>query len=147
LPIPNFAHIYEETIITDTTEWVTISGTFVADQAYTHMGLGVFFEYDQLQTLNLVQNDICLSYYYMDDICVSRFPICNITTHSPVVDDLDIKMYPNPTNSFVTILGFEAINSIRLITIGGKEIKNYYNPGIYEIRIDISDVPDGSYLL
>lgn len=69
------AHIYTTSVILDSDGWSTISGSFVPDSAYTHLGIGTFFPDD---SLNLVISDPGgvhqASYYYVDDICVSMSP-------------------------------------------------------------------------
>ena len=44
-PINNFSHVYSASVIVDSINWVTISGSFVADSAYQYIHLGCFFEY------------------------------------------------------------------------------------------------------
>lgn len=50
-PVLNFAHVYEDSIITDTTNWVHLHWNFVADSAYHYLIIGNFFDDSQTDTL------------------------------------------------------------------------------------------------
>ncbi|MBW6482961.1 MAG: gliding motility-associated C-terminal domain-containing protein [Vicingaceae bacterium] len=72
LPHPNFAHIKETKIISDTINWIEISSSFVADSAYTFIIIGNFFNNSLTDTLNFPSSvGNSRSYYYVDDVCVS----------------------------------------------------------------------------
>lgn len=72
LPSPNFAHIKENEIISDTINWIKISGSFIADSAYTFMIIGNFFDDANTDTLNFPDSiGNFRSFYYVDDVCVS----------------------------------------------------------------------------
>lgn len=149
LEIPNYAHIYEETIISDTADWVTISGSFIADQSYTHMGLGVFFEFDLLDTLNLEPGSQSLgSYYYIDDVCVSRSPECMPSNIDESRRGSEIiKVYPNPANAMVVIESSNQIDRAGILDASGKWIKNPININDHRMVWDISDLPSGMYYI
>lgn len=71
-PINNFAHVYTNDIITDTAGWTVVSGSFIADSAYTHIAIGNFFDDNNTDTLELLSTpNFNWCYYYIDDICVS----------------------------------------------------------------------------
>ena len=42
----NYAHVYSQEILSDTADWVLVSGDLVADSAYRYLVLGNFFEND-----------------------------------------------------------------------------------------------------
>lgn len=67
----NFAHIYTENINADTTNWVNIRGSFIADSAYKYIFIGNFFDNASTDTI-LTYGQYCSAYYYIDDICVSE---------------------------------------------------------------------------
>jgi len=71
-PIVNYAQVYTNDIITDTANWTTVSGTFVADSAYNYVMIGNFFDNSQtdIHILGSQLNSL-YSYYYIDDVCVS----------------------------------------------------------------------------
>jgi hypothetical protein len=74
-PIDNIAHIYTDSIITETSSWVTISGSFIADSAYEYVMIGNFFHPDSvdIQLTSLFGNNQQV-YYYIDEVCVSTSP-------------------------------------------------------------------------
>lgn len=78
----NFANIYSDSIIIDTVNWVSISGSFIADSAYKYINLGNFFDDEHTNFIVLDTLNPCLSYYFIDDICVSTDSVTcyNITT-------------------------------------------------------------------
>jgi hypothetical protein len=147
LGIPNYAHVFEEEIISDTVNWVSVEGSFIADQAYTHMGLGVFFEYSLLDTLSLISGSSLGSYYYIDDVCVSRFPDCLTSTDLFDYPLSDFNIYPNPAKGRVTISGTEMLSEIRLLSVKGRVIQQFGSLRAYSIEIPIVDLPNGTYVL
>lgn len=147
LQIPNYAHIYEENIISDTVNWVPVQGSFIADEPYTHMGLGVFFEYSLLDTLSLISGSSLGSYYYIDDVCVSRFPDC-LTSTDIYEDGLPaFRIYPNPAKDRVTVLGTEMLSEIRLLNINGQEIQQFETLQARSIEFPIFDLQNGTYVI
>lgn len=147
LEIPNFAHVYEESIISDTVNWVTVEGSFVADQPYSHMGLGVFFEFNLLDTMSLVSVSSLGAYYFIDDVCVSRFPDCLTNTGFDHRDISAFSIYPNPANDQVTITGFEGLFEIRLLSIDGEAMHHFDVSGKNSIELPISDLSAGTYII
>ncbi len=71
ITVCNRAQVYSSTIISDTSSWVTIRQSFVADSSYTEINVGNFFA-DSLTDFIQIQGQICDAYYYVDEICVSE---------------------------------------------------------------------------
>ncbi len=149
LEIPNFAHVYEENIISDTANWVTISGSFIADQAFTHMGLGVFFEFNLLEVIETHSHTGGLgSYYYVDDVCVSRSPECMPSSIGESGSGSDnIIVYPNPANAMVVVESSHQIERAGLLDASGKWVKNPININDQRVVWQTSDLPSGMYYL
>ncbi|MBI5541789.1 MAG: T9SS type A sorting domain-containing protein [Bacteroidia bacterium] len=99
-PINNTAHFYTNTIITDTAKWTRISGSFIADSAYSYILLGNFFDDAHTDTLNLSPTNNNYAYYYIDDVCVSPDSLfCENwlgVSEQTVKNTEDITIYPNP---------------------------------------------------
>jgi hypothetical protein len=147
MPIPNFAHVYTEEIIVDTVNWVTISGSVVADQAYTHMALGVFFEFDLLNTFQMLGGPNLGSYYFIDDVCVSPYPDCStitITEQHIVVKDVHI--YPNPSSDYVQIKSSQPIIACTVYDSGGRLVGSW-NPYTEIFSIGLEALSEGIYTL
>jgi hypothetical protein len=108
-PIGNFAHVYTDSIITDTVNWTTIFGTFFADSAYTYISIGNFFQATNTDTIHVVNNNpfIHNAYYYVDDICVSTdSSFCANFVYIGVENEAiinQITIYPNPSSNLVKI--------------------------------------------
>jgi hypothetical protein len=148
LEIPNFAHVYEESIIVDTVNWVTISGSFVADQPYTHMGIGVFYDFDSLEVLQLVPGSSLGSYYFIDDVCVSRFPECDVATSSEWSDEINtVQIYPNPAQNQVVVESTSMILRLGLLDLAGKWIKPPKGVNEHRVIWSLDDIPSGVYIL
>src|SRR3989339_508508 len=103
--INNFAHVFTDSIITDTSGWVTISGRFIADSAYHYINIGNFFDDSHTDTIiHHVESPTSPygeAYYYIDDVLV----IADTTTQSNT--DLELQdavlIAPNPAKSFINI--------------------------------------------
>lgn len=148
MPIPNFAHVYTEEVITDTLNWVLVSGSFVADSVYTHMGLGVFFEFDYLNYIDLVPGLSLGSYYYVDDVCVSPFPDClasNVSVEQ--YSNLRMRIFPNPTTEYVQIQLNDSATEVRLLSLSGVEIMSEQINQNTVIRWNLSALNQGLYIV
>jgi hypothetical protein len=147
MPIPNFAHVYSQEVLSDTVNWVTIEGSFVADQAYTHMALGVFFEFDLLNTMQLIEGPNLGSYYFVDDVCVSKYPDCVRVSVSETADaNPRITVYPNPANDQVRIESDFPVLECSLMDMSGRKLfSKGANSRVMEIALD--NLADGAYVL
>lgn len=151
--VNNFAHIYSNSIITDSVNWTTISGSFVADSAYKYIYIGNFFKRENIDTLWFYGGlPDCKSYYYIDDICVSLDSLtCNLAVSLNEIynENYIIDLYPNPTFDYINInCKNSRINFINcsLFDTYGRLIKEY-NKFIIPGEIDISSFPAGIYFL
>ncbi len=123
IPINNFAHVKTDTIITDTINWSSISGKFVADSAYEYMAIGNFFNdisTDTIQTFYWFGN--CNNYYFIDDVYLGEDTLIN----SGDIHSLDraIVLYPNPTTDGFAISSFSYPISVELYSSRGQLISS-----------------------
>jgi len=147
-PINNFAHVYTDSIVTDTLNWVTIQGSFIADSAYQYIALGNFFDDANTDTLGGGR-----AYYYVDDICVSTDSVtCNLLSENikeNIFNDT-ITLFPNPTSnllnlSFQNFRDAEIIIYDRLgIPVFSTTVRNQnsltlniasFSPGVYLVKL------------
>ena len=143
---------YSGTPITDTMNWVKVSGYFkVQEDGVQYMTIGNFA--DSGQTIfQQIQNGLT-SYYYVDDVYVadSVSYINSLKELDPdSYRDKKIKIYPNPANEILTIeinnlqalqeLDFQVLNSV-----GKQIIKGTINSKKY--ILDVSAYPKGIYFL
>lgn len=140
-PIDNFTHLRSVSIISDTANWVRISGSIIADSAYQYMILGNFYDDANTDTTTLTCST-CLnwySYYLIDDVCISTdsnlcnggidiLP-CNVSIEENTLQS-KINIYPNPANNYINIakendlndLGITIYNSIGQILYNEQKI-------------------------
>lgn len=149
MSVPNQSHVYTTEVITDTANWVTIEGSFIADSAYTYMGIGVFFEFDLINYLDLIPGISLGSYYYIDDVCVSPYPDClNPVTDIPENDPATaLKLFPNPASHLVQIRSGDRIDNIRVYSLDGSLIYTQSANGSTQWSMDLSGVSKGIYIL
>ena len=112
-PINNFAHVYTDSVVNDTTNWYRIAGSFIADSAYSYFNIGLFFDMQHIDTTKYtIYSDN--SYYFIDDVCVSTdSALCYTTTSISNIQSstFNIQLYPNPfTNEFTVSVG--SVNSL-----------------------------------
>jgi hypothetical protein len=134
----NFAHVYSNTIITDSVNWITISGNIVADSAYTWLTVGNFFSDDSTSS---IPTGIYYSYYYIDDVNVIGPDRPNGIKNNPA--DENSIVFPNPSNgSFfiglnckLTIWNIIGEFILEKEVESGEEIITELGKGIYFLNI------------
>lgn len=148
----NTAHIYEDEIITDSTEWVMINGSFVADENYPYLAIGNFFDDVNIDTINIqgvstIGNETSyFAYYYFDDVCVSAepnvcYPLGNSTTD---LDELNkISIFPNPTDQTIYFNNIQSIDQIKIVSVTGQVLVQTST----RTEIDVSDLATGIYFI
>lgn len=96
--IDNSANIYTDSIISDTSSWVFVNKSFVADSAYTFLTLGFFFDSNNMTCIspNPVGN---WGYYYLDKVCVSS------DSNSCLLSPDKIPILNNDENIDIHVLG------------------------------------------
>lgn len=147
--------------LSDKTNWALISGTFIANGGEKFITLGNFQDSISIDTLNVGGNGngLGVSYYYIDNICISSdSTTCDIPTNI-IINNLDdnISFYPNPFSANATlIVNNNIINSnndvyYSIYDIMGNLVKkelitdikthinrDFLSTGIYFLRIAIS---------
>lgn len=69
-PLTNYSHLRLSSIMTDSANWLKVSGSLIADSNYQYIMIGNFYEDEFTDTINLA-NFTQQAYYYIDDVCVS----------------------------------------------------------------------------
>jgi hypothetical protein len=149
IPINNSAHVFSSVIITDTTNWTAIKGTFIADSNYQIINIGNFF--DDANTFTVQAFPTGNNYYYVDDICVSTdsstcFLISGIS--NPNSSSKDYKVYPNPTSNY-SVIEFQNPNrenyTLTLYDNSGQIVRIINNVTTDKIRVDKNTLTSGLY--
>ena len=154
----NLASFYTNMIISDTSGWTTITGTYTADSSYQYILIGNFFDDSQTNT-SYIFGSLCASYYFTDDICVSVDSLtCVIPNGLNVCDsgeyifdtkltNENITIYPNPTKNNI-LIKFTKLQraTIKIYNLFGKLLFEK-NLSQNNIEIDLSLYPDGVYLI
>lgn len=145
----DFAHVYSTQIITDTANWTTISGSFIADSAYQYIIIGNHFDDNNTDTICWGSN--MGSYYLIDDIYVSKDSINGITQDNT---EQSVAIYPTVTSDIVFVqINIPAKASIKIYDLLGKLITTQtvlplalniisiqeYDPGIYLMSVEIDN--------
>jgi hypothetical protein len=149
----NYAHIYTDSVITNTNNWTTITGSFVADSVYKYIMVGNFFNDSNTATLPSIGH-YPGSYYYIDDVCVSRDSLYSynysctcITTGSTDYSKSDIEIFPNPAANELTIAcSMTDKGCFELYDVIGAKRKNItLDSGPNTKRINLTGLNNGLY--
>jgi len=146
---PNTSHIYTSSLISDTLNWVTIKGSFIADSAYSFINIGNFFSTANTDTQIIAGANI-IGYYYIDDICVSTDSlICyNDLGNKPDSSSLEIfSMYQIPSSNNIEIKS-NSVNAFDVFIYSqlGQLLYNSFN-NTRELLIDFSAYESSVYLI
>jgi len=146
-PIKNFAHIFSNTIITDSLYWTSIYGSFTSDSSYRYITIGNFF--DSLNTGIVDYNNnypLTLgSYYFVDEVRVStdsNFVLASVKESEKLTNDLIV--FPNPASDKIFIKGMQNYEIELYDVFGQKILQIDYNVGE---GINISTFNSGIYIL
>lgn len=102
--IDNAPMVYTSSVISDTVNWTTISGSFIADSAYKYLMIGNFF--DDANTTIVNNGTGSWAYYLIDDVCLSTDSLlCADFTVSVEENSINnqFAFYPNPASDFFSI--------------------------------------------
>ncbi len=145
LIINNTSILYEDSVIADTSNWISFKGAFIADSEYTSLLIGNFYSLPNSQ-ITCVDSS-CFSYIYIDNICLTNLEgECN-SFENKVCDDY--KVYPNPTTGKINLESvcsnqkggrYEIYNSIGQLILQDSISQN-------EQKLDFSFLPKGFYCL
>lgn len=136
-PINNFAHVYSNQTIIDSTNWTSITGSFIADSAYTYISIGNFFDTLNINVVDYHQDypTSTAAYYYIDDVKVSTDSayVIGLNTES---SESRIAIFPNPTDEYIYI-NSEENKTVNLL------IYNIYGQIVHQ---SMTTLPNGLHL-
>ncbi|MBL0103514.1 MAG: T9SS type A sorting domain-containing protein [Bacteroidetes bacterium] len=149
-PLTNSASFYTDSIVTDTLNWIKITGSVIADSSYSYLMIGNFFDAANTDTIIFGGPSFggSSSYYYIDDVCVTTDSIYNENwTNVSGVSSLPLlSVFPNPATTFVSVFSSDNIISLTIFDILGREVysKNVNNN---KSEIDIQNFNSGTYII
>ena len=153
IAVNNFAHINSDIIIIDTTNWLTIQGSFVADSTYQYLALGNFFDdaHTKIGFDNSTETKL-LAYYYVDDVKVSTdkneawtdtlFVLAGITDPWTI--------FPNPVSVELTVSAAIPTQKIEIYSVIGQELLSVNTsalPQSTSYKIFVGDLAAGYYFI
>jgi len=143
-PWNNTAQLRSTQVITDSSEWTVVSGSFIASESWSYLYLGNFFSDVNTEYVIMDPNaTIEGSYYYFDEVCLSPTP-----AYCPLpmgVNQSDHKgsvtaTYNNSTNSII-IAGINNALNVELYDVTGRLIFATRTVANTEgLRISLDDV-------
>lgn len=158
-PIDNFAHLRSVSIISDTANWVRVSGSIVADSAYNYLMLGNFYDDAQTDTSTMTCANCTNSYgyYLLDNVCVSTDSMlcnggvdlmsCTVSVPEPNNNN-SFALFPNPTTSFFTISSsFYTPFSIKIYNSLGQLVYSKNNITSNNLELDVSSFGNGLHCI
>lgn len=132
-----------DSIITDTMNWVLISGEFTASGGEQFLTIGNFRNDSNTSKVINSGGLSSSSIYYIDDVSVT---LCDTTAVVDFqIEDYGLKIYPNPASGNVTIT-VNGGDKIIITDIIGRKIKSFPNQD-REIKLDTSDFKKGIYFI
>jgi hypothetical protein len=143
--INNVAHVLDTNIITDTANWVSISGIFVADSAYKYFIIGNFFLPFFFDEVNMGSNDVNRCYYHVDDVSVTKAQDVGVLdqedTHGISYDPFgrELLIKSNQTE--------KKIEKILLYSVTGQLIYSDEKINNNEVRINCGYFEHGTYFV
>ncbi len=110
-PPLNYAHIEHPQILADTVGWTLVSGSFVADSAYTYLMLGNFFSNANTDTLHFADPNSVFPWYpwgytLIDAVCVTADPAgCDLGHGVGEGQAEAVVLFPNPAHDQLVVQG------------------------------------------
>lgn len=129
-------------IISDTANWVKISGTFIAEGDEEYLYIGNFRPDSLTEFEDGFSNPIGYSYYYIDDILL----IEDTTTGIEEKPINTIQIYPNPAQDYFVVDGGKLNNvQVELFDISGRRVLHQKVTTNQE-AVDVSGLANGVYI-
>ncbi len=131
-------------MLNDTTNWMLVSGNFIATGGEKYMTIGNFHTPATTNMQNAFGTMTDGAYYYIDDVSVVD---CTNDGVNEVTENMNISVYPNPSEGVFEVKSRkEKIKSVAVFNMLGEEIKMQQVTGT-SIIIDISKEAKGIYFI
>jgi hypothetical protein len=141
-------------VITDTKNWILISGSFIAQGGEQYITIGNFWDDANTDTLFVgggYRGSAPASYLYIDDVSVSADTSTCLSTAIDEVSNKEdlITVFPNPATNTITIEFPKAVvSNIAIYNLLGEEVFSTTNNKLETTNnIDVSALPGGVYIV
>jgi len=145
----NQAQVLYPQILSDTVKWTLVSGSFVADSAYTYLMIGNFFSNvltDTIRFASDVPGWAQYSYVLIDAVCVSSsLDECESNLGVGDLDGSEPFVYPNPASDVLVIGNMTGRDAVLLNLQGQQVWCGRVNTERY--AVDVGGWARGTYVL
>ncbi|MCE9539030.1 MAG: T9SS type A sorting domain-containing protein [Bacteroidetes bacterium] len=139
----NFAHVYSNQIMTDTANWTTVTGSFIADSAYQYIIIGNHFDDNNTNTICLDSN--MGAHYLIDNIYVSTDSVNGIKQSNM---EQSVVVYPTVSSDIVFIqINIPSKANIKIYDLLGRLITTQTVLPFEQNRISIQEYDAGIYIV
>ncbi|MBK9275495.1 MAG: T9SS type A sorting domain-containing protein [Flavobacteriales bacterium] len=151
-PAPlNTAHVLRTQVLADTVGWTLVSGSFVADSAYTYLMMGNFFSNALTDTVHFADPDSVFPWYprgytLIDAVCVSPNPDgCDLGQDVEEVQEESGILFPNPASDQLFIAGrtgveYQVLDALGRAIAQGRALNGHW-------AVDVRTWPRGAYIM
>jgi hypothetical protein len=149
-PKCNCSQVYSDSIITDSINWTMIKGSFIADSTYSYINIGNFFSNSLTDSIQM-QGSQCVSYYYIDNVCLSddslyTYTYTGVSGINNIKSEGKATISPNPFVDVVKVEDIENnIEQIKIYDMMGRLLKEYDIHYLQEYTLNLNDLPAGNY--
>lgn len=145
--------IIDTLTITDTANWVLVSGCFTATTPANYIIIGNFVSSCAHETF--LGGGWPMSYYFIDDISVTQIPSCDKMTVCSTVGineaetENKFQLYPNPFSSSTTLRADKILKGVTLTVYNslGQQVKQIKNISGQTITLYRDNLPSGLYFI
>lgn len=147
-PFANAAQVFHPGILTDTVNWVLVSGSFVADSAYRYVVIGNHFDNAHTDTLHFADYDqSARAHTLIDNVCVSLDPLgCPLANEVAERVTNAVVLFPNPVEDQLRISGVAVGQPITIHDVCGRQLWQDRGTG-GDLRWRVQDQAPGLYVL
>ena len=129
-PIQNTSQVLNLEVVNDSTNWVQIKGSFIADSAYSYLVIGGFLDSANIEVVNVsgegpFENN-GEAYYFVDEVRLSTdsvYAFENLTTSLELNSYQEFTIYPNPFNDEFVIQSNRPFDNFRIYNSIGKVVE------------------------
>ncbi len=147
----DYAHILYPQVLSDTVGWTTVSGSFVADSAYTYLMIGNFFSNALTDTLHFADPDSVFPWYpwgytLIDAVCVTTSSEgCGFEQGVTKPSGSKAVLYPNPARDQLIVGGWNGARIVVLDAVGRVVRQGRVEGDSWELQV--GGWPRGAYAL